>query len=868
MNTNNSLSSNSISKKRERLEKGKRLNAHTYKKLFQIAGQKMKEVSQGDDHITTSDASKEVDEIIVMKSCSDPKQEKHSAELAEFQFKVTPKARDQDHVLPYVNKLRDFWHRGHNSVFFDGQDRIIKVVFFVLSILDKVKQPFLILTSSSALSLWESEFSKWMNSTNFVTYKENKDLRESVTSSEFYNENGSIKFQVILSSPDVIIEGFEKIGHIKWELIVIDECQRNIISKHFMEIKTLATDMKLVTVTSETVNYQNILSILDSKYEDMHMDMDADVDTNALKEKLSPFVAFECKFNASEIEEYWVPVHLSNIQIEQYCSLLNSNFEVLTSSVRNSSSLNDILTQTQKCCDHPYLVDPDLRKSLKTNAPIDRLDAEIEASGKLQLLDKLLLEIKRRRLRVLVLFQSVVSSEKITIGDILEDLVDRRFGQDSYVRIQPKILSASKRKEAVNMFNNINSETFVCLLDYHDCQPTIRLSSVDLVILFNSDWNPSNDLKDLHKLTLEIDPHSNPLRIFRLYSSFTIEEKSLILSKQGTITYRVNYNTCHRLLAWGASYLFNNKDPESKSKSKSKSDTCVDDLVHELLNKTGNINRLKSLFISKAPIHEGVYSKNILLIGETEPHTKESCSNLSENEPNVFWSNLFKESQHINPQGKSSSRFSRRVKKSFRHPWYWFGDFETESESDIENIEKKTIKSHFVKKKLRSKRKSRGVSKRAGKLPTVTSTCISDPIPSISSTNNVAQCTNNQPPLPPVSDKSSITTPLETELENIKKEREEVTKLHQEKKSKLVSDCEKEMLEIRKKYDALIDESEMCLTKKMKVLEDYYDLVYANKVLAETVEKTCDDHYNEEKTEKVRIVEIPASTLIQSDTDV
>ncbi|KAI3738317.1 hypothetical protein L2E82_28344 [Cichorium intybus] len=132
-----------------------------------------------------------------------------------------------------------------------------------------------------------------------------------------------------------------------------------------MEIKTLATDMKLLTVTSETVNYQNILSILDSKYEEMHVDMDADVDTNALKEKLSPFVAFECKFNASEIEEYWY-------------------------------------------CDHPYLVDRDLRKSLKTNAPIDRLDAEIEASGKLQLLDKLLLEIKRRRLRVLVLFQSVV----------------------------------------------------------------------------------------------------------------------------------------------------------------------------------------------------------------------------------------------------------------------------------------------------------------------------------------------------------------------------------------------------------------------------------------------------------------------------
>lgn len=56
----------------------------------------------------------------------------------------------------------------------------------------------------------------------------------------------------------------------------------------------------------------------------------------------------ERKFNSSEIEEYWVPVHLSHTQMEQYCSLLNSNFESLSSSLRDNSSLNGILTQTQK----------------------------------------------------------------------------------------------------------------------------------------------------------------------------------------------------------------------------------------------------------------------------------------------------------------------------------------------------------------------------------------------------------------------------------------------------------------------------------------------------------------------------------------
>ncbi|KAL7617865.1 hypothetical protein Lser_V15G02068 [Lactuca serriola] len=915
MNKENLFSSISMPKKRERFEEGKRLDAYTYKKLFQIAGKKMKEMSHGCDHITTSVASMKVDGTIVMKSCSDSKHEKkhrvaldskevcfdnqesakehpqmdcdendttlktgptptHSAELAEFQLKVSSEVHD------HVNKLCDYWKKGQNSVFFDGQDRIIKVVFFVLSLLEKVKQPILILTASRCLSLWESEFSKWSNSTNVViTYKENKDVKDAIRSSQLYTENGSLKFQVILSSPDAIVEDFEKLDHIKWGLIVIDECQRPIISKHFKEIKLLVSDMKLLTITSEILDvkhsYQNFLSLLDSKYEETHTD--ADMDANTLKEKLSPFIAFELKFNSSEIEEYWVPVHLSHMQIEQYSSLLNSNFESLSlsSSSRNNATLHDILTKTQKCCDHPYLVDPTLRKSLKKD--VDKLGAEINASGKLQLLDKLLLKIKRYGLRVIVLFQSVVSSEKITIGDILEDLVDRRFGQDSYVRIQPKILSMSKRKEAVNMFNNIKSGAFVCLLDYHDCQSTIRLSSVDIVILFNSDWNPSDDLKALHKLSLD----SSHLRIFRFYSSFTIEEKSLILSKQGTIldsrTARINYNTCHRLLSWGASYLFNNLSTESNSKSKSNSDTSLDDLVLELssmfLNKTENTDRLKSLIISKALIHDGVYSKDILLMGETEAHTNESCSieeYLMENEPNNFWSNLFKESHRIHTPQKSSSRLPRRVKMSFRNPYYWFGRFEVESESDTENTEKNVISSTFVRTKMRSKRKARKMTGASKHFFIQHSTQSPNSIPSFSSTNNVGGSPNNQPPqpqtlpmIPSVSDQNSITTPLETELQNIKKEQEQVTKLHQEKKSMLNSECEKEMLEIRKKYDGLIDESEMCLTKKMKVLEGYYDLVYANKVLAETLTKDCDDYLNKEMR-GVKIVEIPASTLVQS----
>ena len=50
--------------------------------------------------------------------------------------------------------------------------------------------------------------------------------------------------------------------------------------------------------------------------------------------------------------------------------------------------------------------DHSLRGSVTRDCPVgEHLDADIEVSGKLQLLDKLLLQIKELGLRVLILFQ-------------------------------------------------------------------------------------------------------------------------------------------------------------------------------------------------------------------------------------------------------------------------------------------------------------------------------------------------------------------------------------------------------------------------------------------------------------------------------
>lgn len=58
---------------------------------------------------------------------------------------------------------------------------------------------------------------------------------------------------------------------------------------------------------------------------------------------------------------------------------------------------------------NPYLLNPKLQSFVTKGLPDEeRLNIGIQASGKLQLLEKILLEARSRGLRVLILFQVVI----------------------------------------------------------------------------------------------------------------------------------------------------------------------------------------------------------------------------------------------------------------------------------------------------------------------------------------------------------------------------------------------------------------------------------------------------------------------------
>ncbi|GKV01245.1 hypothetical protein SLEP1_g13811 [Rubroshorea leprosula] len=466
-----------------------------------------------------------------------------------------------------------------------------------------------------------------------------------------------------------------------------------------------------VTLLPSNCKSKDYVEICDTCFKKQRMEVDPSVQENcscntksnclfdsAAEERLAKDIANGSKSESSRFIEYWLPVQISSVQLEQYCATLLENSLSLCSPLRSDpiGALRKTLISTRKCCDHPYLVDQSLQMLLtKDLKPIEYLDVGIKSSGKLQLLETMLLEMKKLGLRAVILFQSIGGSGRDAIGDILDDFLRQRFGQDSFERIDSGLVY-SKKQSALNKFNKEN-DRFVFLLETRACQPSIKLSSVDIVIMFNSDWNPMNDLKALQRIAL--GSKFEQIMIFRLYSSLTVEEKFLILAKQGKTfdgnAPSINPSTIQRLLMWGASHIFN-KLNEFHDATPAFDTTIVfdqshlEDLLQEFLiilapNREDYDSRKLSLILHAKP--QVTYRTDLPLFGEQKIQV------MNEDQPCMFWTTLLN-GKH--PPWKYSSSSSQRNRK--RTSVHHFDDIQKKHEAGSGEVVKKRKKvgSDFV----------------------------------------------------------------------------------------------------------------------------------------------------------------------------
>ncbi|KAL2051874.1 hypothetical protein ABVK25_007789 [Lepraria finkii] len=167
--------------------------------------------------------------------------------------------------------------------------------------------------------------------------------------------------------------------------------------------------------------------------------------------------------------------------------------------------------QLRKCCNHPYLFE-----GAEPGPPYTTDEHLVFNAGKMVMLDKILTRMKKQGSRVLIF------SQMSRVLDILEDYCV--FREHKYCRIDGST-AHEDRIAGIDEYNKPGSEKFIFLLTTRAGGLGINLTSADIVILFDSDWNPQADLQAMdraHRIG-----QTKQVVVFRFVTEHAIEEKVL-----------------------------------------------------------------------------------------------------------------------------------------------------------------------------------------------------------------------------------------------------------------------------------------------------------------------------------------------------
>lgn len=218
---------------------------------------------------------------------------------------------------------------------------------------------------------------------------------------------------------------------------------------------------------------------------------------------------FEAKlaeeFASEDIEEVAITMSAEDFERSQTLDLAKKEIA--------NKKLGNPLVQLRLVCNSPHNFYNPWASS--TDVPVD--ESIVTASGKMLLLDRLLPALFEQDHKVLVF------SQFKTQLDILEDYCKELRGWNT-CRIDGSV-AQEDRKTQIEEFNS-NPEFKIFLLSTRAGGQGINLASADTVILFDSDWNPQQDLQAqdrCHRIG-----QTRPVIVYRLATKGTVEEELLL----------------------------------------------------------------------------------------------------------------------------------------------------------------------------------------------------------------------------------------------------------------------------------------------------------------------------------------------------
>ncbi|XXG40563.1 hypothetical protein AAC387_Pa01g1247 [Persea americana] len=659
--------------------------------------------------------------------------------------------------LEGLNFLRFAWSKHTHVILADemGLGKTIQSIAFLASHFEENLSPHLVVAPLSTLRNWEREFATWAPQMNVVLYVGSAQARAVIREYEFYyplikskkhkkkkifpakeSKQKRIKFDVLLTSYEMINMDTSSLKSMKWQCMIVDEGHRlkNKDSKLFMSLKDFSTKHRVLLTGTPLQNNLDelfmLMHFLDAgkfssleEFQQEFKDISQEEQIARLHKMLAPHLLRRVKKDVMKDlppkKELILRVELSSLQKEYYKAILTRNYQILARRGGPQISLINVVMELRKLCCHAYMlegVEPEIEDAKEAYRHL------LDSSGKLHLLDKLMVKLKEQGHRVLIYtqFQHML--------DLLEDYLS--YKKWNYERVDGKV-SGVERQIRIDRFNAKNSTRFCFLLSTRAGGLGINLATADTVIIYDSDWNPHADLQAMaraHRLG-----QTNKVMIYRLITRGTIEERMMQLTKKKMIlehlvvgrlkAQTINQEELDDIIRYGSKELFaDDSDEAGKARQIHYDDAAIDRLLDrdQIENEEASLDDEEDdSFLKAFKVANFEYIDNVddhaAAVEEAKRQSIANKDNATNSERTSYWEDLLKERYEVHQSEEFAAlgkrkRSRKQIASTEEDDLAGLEDVSSDDEEDnneAEWIDSEMISSGNVSGRKGSKKKSR-----------------------------------------------------------------------------------------------------------------------------------------------------------------